>query len=77
MLKCVSFGKNRRNAFPLHEMQISKVTYDNFSDGEAQGLVCGCIYIYTICIFYMMFSFVPLRLDFSDMFEYVDTVENE
>ena len=39
-LKCIFFGvKIEKNAFRLHKMQISKVTYGNFSN------VCG-IYIY-------------------------------
>ena len=30
--------KIEKKAFRLHEMQNSKVTYDNFSDGKTQGL---------------------------------------
>ena len=40
-LKCIFFGvKIEKNAFRLHKMQISKVTYGNFSN------VCGYIHIY-------------------------------
>ena len=42
------------NVFRLNEMQISKVTYDDFSDGETQGLR---VYIYNIIyIIYIIYN---------------------
>ena len=53
----------KKNAFRLHEKQISDGANDNFSDGETQGLrVCVCVYIYMyvcmyVCVYIYIFTY--------------------